>query len=195
MPPSRASADLRVAEHDGQRSSSSPIKLPEIMSCLRIRQMTPFGNMHVKVSVEAGRPGASARSSPSSARAATWPTPTSRRSAASSACGCAPNGSLDARAAISSRGIGSSLTVPTKDGRILSLADGLARALTRYLEAKRQHGIEALLLGRADLDPEGPAPQRRAVSPRYRIQCPACSSDLAFEEGCAKCHACGFSQC
>ena len=25
----------------------APIKLPEIMSCLRIRQMTPFGNMHV----------------------------------------------------------------------------------------------------------------------------------------------------
>ena len=30
----------------------NPIKLPEIMSCLRIRQMTPFGNMHVKVSVD-----------------------------------------------------------------------------------------------------------------------------------------------
>ncbi|MCP5021143.1 MAG: adenosylcobalamin-dependent ribonucleoside-diphosphate reductase, partial [bacterium] len=30
----------------------APVKLPEIMSCLRIRQMTPFGNMHVKVSVD-----------------------------------------------------------------------------------------------------------------------------------------------
>ncbi|MCP3916694.1 MAG: adenosylcobalamin-dependent ribonucleoside-diphosphate reductase, partial [bacterium] len=29
-----------------------PIKLPEIMTCLRIRQLTPFGNMHVKVSVD-----------------------------------------------------------------------------------------------------------------------------------------------
>ncbi|MCL4139914.1 UNVERIFIED_CONTAM: hypothetical protein GTU68_007502 [Idotea baltica] len=30
----------------------APVRLPEIMSCLRIRQMTPFGNMHVKVSVD-----------------------------------------------------------------------------------------------------------------------------------------------
>jgi ribonucleoside-diphosphate reductase alpha chain len=29
-----------------------PIRLPEIMPSLRIRQMTPFGNMHVKVAVD-----------------------------------------------------------------------------------------------------------------------------------------------
>jgi hypothetical protein len=39
-------------EDDGSGPMLIPIKLPEIMSCLRIRQMTPFGNMHVKVSVD-----------------------------------------------------------------------------------------------------------------------------------------------
>jgi hypothetical protein len=29
----------------------------------------------------------------------------------------------------------------------MSLADGLAKALQRYLDAKRQHGLHALLLG------------------------------------------------
>ena len=28
------------------------MKLPEIMPSLRVRQLTPFGNMHVKISVD-----------------------------------------------------------------------------------------------------------------------------------------------
>jgi ribonucleoside-diphosphate reductase alpha chain len=103
------------------------------------------------------------------------------------------------------------LTVPTKDGRIMSLADGLATALHRYLVAKDEHGLHALLLGGAtpDLSKTGynkiaeaakiagsgmPAQQPRNVS-QYKLKCPACSSNLSFEEGCVKCHACGFSQC
>ena len=30
---------------------------------------------------------------------------------------------------------------------------------------------------------------------QYKIVCPACSGELAFQEGCVKCHGCGFSQC
>jgi ribonucleoside-diphosphate reductase alpha chain len=109
-------------------------------------------------------------------------------------------------------GIGSSLSVPTKDGRIMSLADGLATALERYLAAKEEHGLHALLLGGAAPDltktnfnktPEAakpaPAPSAPAAQPRnvsqYKLKCPACTSNLSFEEGCVKCHACGFSQC
>ena len=43
---------LLVQTTDHGDHELNPIKLPEIMSCLRIRQMTPFGNMHVKVSVD-----------------------------------------------------------------------------------------------------------------------------------------------
>jgi hypothetical protein len=49
-------------------------------------------------------------------------------------------------------GIGSSLSVPTKDGRIMSLADGLATALQRYIDAKDAVGLHALLLGGAEPD-------------------------------------------
>ena len=112
-------------------------------------------------------------------------------------------------------GIGSSLSVPTKDGRIMSLADGLATALSRYLEAKNLNGLEALLLGRVGLDgkagptaggvpissetsapaaPKGPNKAPRNVG-GYKIKCPTCSGQLAFQEGCVKCHGCGFSQC
>ena len=90
----------------------------------------------------------------------------------------------------------------------MSLADGLATALMRYLQAKSEHGLEALLLGRVSPDsPEYTAPQAPAAPAapaqsgserrltQYKVKCPACSGDVAFEEGCVKCYACGFSQC
>jgi ribonucleoside-diphosphate reductase alpha chain len=175
--------------------SPIPIRLPEIMSCLRIRQMTPFGNMHVKVSVDPlsekerevfaqlGKGGDVANSDLEAIcrLLSLW---------------LRVNGSLEL-ALKQLEGIGSSLTVPTKDGRIMSLGDGLANALHRYLAAKAQHGLKSLLLGTAALtptptDPNAGAPRNVAS---YKVKCPACTGALAFQEGCVKCVACGFSQC
>ena len=176
-----------------------PIRLPEIMPSLRIRQMTPFGNMHVKVAVDPaagkerevfaqlGKGGDVANSDLEAIcrLLSLW---------------LRSNGSLDT-ALKQLEGIGSSLTVPTKDGRIMSLADGLARALRRYLAVKKQHGLENLLLGRvpgeslADSAAEPKTTSAQRQSEQYKIKCPACTSTLAFEEGCVKCYDCGFSQC
>ena len=178
-----------------------PIRLPEIMPSLRIRQMTPFGNMHVKVAVD--------------------PAAGSEREvfAQLGKGGDVANSDLEAVCRLLSlwlrvggrlesalkqlEGIGSSLTVPTKDGRIMSLADGLARALRRYLAAKKTYGLEALLLGRVppdqlddlgvDAKPKNGGHSVRGSS--YKLKCPGCSGNLSFEEGCVKCHGCGFSQC
>jgi ribonucleoside-diphosphate reductase alpha chain len=173
-----------------------PIRLPEIMPSLRIRQMTPFGNMHVKVAVDfengrerevfaqLGKGGDVANSDLEAIcrLLSLW---------------LRVNGSLD-QALKQLDGIGSSLTVPTKDGRIMSLADGLARALHRYLAAKREYGLESLLLGRipsGGLEEGEAPPARTATVSRYKLKCPSCTAVLAFEEGCAKCYDCGFSQC
>jgi len=184
----------------GDGPELAPIKLPEIMSCLRIRQMTPFGNMHVKVAVD-----------PNSGRerevfAQLGKGGDVANSDLEAICRVLSlwlraNGSL--RVAMKQlSGIGSSLTVPTKDGRIMSLADGLATALNRYLEAKAAHGLEALLLGR--VGPPSEAPPKPIITtpsttPRnvasYKLKCPSCASVLAFQEGCVKCISCGFSQC
>jgi len=114
----------------------APIKLPEIMSCLRIRQMTPFGNMHVKVTVDPiscrerevfaqlGKGGDVANSDLEAICRilSLW---------------LRSNGSL--KLAIKQLdGIGSSLSVATKEGRIMSLADGLAVALQRVPSDSRQ---------------------------------------------------------
>jgi ribonucleoside-diphosphate reductase alpha chain len=184
----------------------SPIKLPEIMSCLRIRQMTPFGNMHVKVSVDpiSGRErevfaqlGKGGDVANSDLEAICRILSLWLRS----------NGSLK-MAVKQLEGIGSSLSVPTADGRIMSLADGLATALHRYIAAKEEHGLHSLLLGGATPDmaktgfhkaPEAIKPSMPGQQPRnvaqYKLKCPICSSSLSFEEGCVKCHSCGFSQC
>ena len=65
-------------------------------------------------------------------------------------------------------------------------------------QAKKQFGLEGLLLGKAQV--EAPPPERRAsATPRnvsqYKLKCPQCQSGLAFEEGCVKCYGCGYSQC
>jgi ribonucleoside-diphosphate reductase alpha chain len=178
-----------------------PVRLPEIMPSLRIRQMTPFGNMHVKVSVDptAGRErevfaqlGKGGDVANSDLEAICRILSLWLRS----------NGSLE-KAVSQLSGIGSSLTVPTKDGRIMSLADGLATALLRYKRAKDEHGLEALLLGRVsaeELDGD-PNQKRTHASPkvndaeRYKVKCPQCEGGVSFEEGCVMCHSCGFSQC
>lgn len=187
----------------------SPVRLPEIMPSLRIRQMTPFGNMHVKISVDPqqhkerevfaqlGKGGDVANSDLEAIcrLLSLW---------------LRSNGSLEL-AMKQLEGIGSSLSVPTRDGRIMSLGDGLAKALGRYLDAKRKHGLHALLLGTANLEsPAAGASSSASAStlavasasngqPRnvghYKIHCPQCDGELAFQEGCVKCHGCGFSQC
>jgi len=190
-----------------------PIALPEIMPCVRVRQFTPFGNMHVKISVE--------------------PSTGIEREvfAQLGKGGDLANSDLEAICRIVSLflrcngdfilavsqldGIGSSLSVPTKEGRIKSLADGLAHALRKYMAAKAKFGIKGLLLGEVDLAKlyEGdaangngnghgtataPATAAAPLKPKemFKLKCPSCETGaLAFQEGCAKCHSCGFSQC
>jgi ribonucleoside-diphosphate reductase alpha chain len=186
-----------------------PVRLPEIMPSLRIRQMTPFGNMHVKISVDPvadremevfaqlGKGGDVANSDLEAI---------CRMISLFLRCGGDLSMTLKQL-----EGIGSSLSVPSKEGRIMSLADGLAKALHKYLQAKLHHGLRAILLG--EVDPEAMLEEANATATAkpvslsgsrmgsgmgnaFKIKCPACDAGtLVFEEGCCKCHSCGYSQC
>ena len=98
-------------------------------------------------------------------------------------------------------GIGSSLSVPSKHGRIKSLGDGLAHALRKYVVVKERDGLDAILSGRVtSLDTPRPSNGSAIAADQealFKIKCPECDSagTLAFEEGCLKCHACGYSIC
>ncbi len=187
-------------EAEVKKIEIAPVRLPEIMSGLRIRQLTPFGNMHVKISVD--------------------PRSDCEREvfAQLGKGGDVANADLEAICRLLSlflrcngpielavrqlEGIGSTLSVPTADGRVTSLADGLARAISKYLRAKHKFGLNALLLGDVDLnklDEENGARKGvgngRASQTAFKIKCPECRGNLVFEEGCVKCPACGYSQC
>jgi ribonucleoside-diphosphate reductase alpha chain len=126
-----------------------PMDLPEIVSGLRIRQMTPFGNMHVKITVD-----------PRSNRELEVFAQLGKGGdvANSDLEGLCRMVSLWLRSGGSLRrvikqldGIGSSMQIPTRTGRITSLPDGLACALKKYERAKERFGLHALLLGQIDL--------------------------------------------
>ncbi len=126
-----------------------PRDIPEIVSGLRLRQMTPFGNMHVKITVD-----------PKIGREL-------EVFAQLGKGGDIANSDLEAICRLISlwlrsggtlkhvigqlKDIGSSLQIPTRDGKIMSLGDGVARALQRYCRAKERFGLRALLLGECDL--------------------------------------------
>lgn len=141
-PAPRESLQAKVTEME-------PATLPDILSSVRVKQMTPFGNMHVQITVD----------------------PKQERElevfAQLGKGGDLANSDLEAICRLTSlwlrsggrlkhviqqlKGIGSSLQVSTKEGKIMSLGDGLARALARYARAKSYVGLHALLLG--DFDP------------------------------------------
>ena len=130
-----------------------PATLPEISSGIRVRQLTPFGNMHINITVD----------------------PRTDREmevfAQLGKGGDLANSDLEAICRMISlwlrsggtlkhvvnqlHSIGSSLQVSTKEGKIMSLGDGLARGLKRYLEAKRECGLRPLLMGEATIDASG----------------------------------------
>ena len=68
--------------------------------------------------------------------------------------------------------------------RVLSLPDGLARALAEYLG----HTPEV-----AYTEPHDPAPGQLAL--KIGDLCPECGeASLVNEEGCRKCYSCGYSE-
>ncbi|MCC6492590.1 MAG: hypothetical protein IT424_06175 [Pirellulales bacterium] len=71
-------------------------------------------------------------------------------------------------------GIGSSLQIPTKFGRIMSLGDGLACALKKYVRAKERFGLRPLLLGDVDLSQlDNPSPGREVLDRAVQGTLPA----------------------
>jgi ribonucleoside-diphosphate reductase alpha chain len=131
------------------RTRIEPQDLPEIVSGLRIRQMTPFGNMHVKITVD---PKANRELEVFAQLGKGGDVATSDLEAICRMISLWLRAGGSLRLVIKQlEGIGSSLQIPTRAGRIMSLGDGLASALKKYLKAKERFGLTALLLGEVDL--------------------------------------------
>ena len=73
------------------------------------------------------------------------------------------------------KGIGGEYPVFQDGGLVLSIPDAISRVLEdRYLKGETKYRNEKSLNGEA---------------------CPECGKTISYEEGCKKCHACGFTQC
>ena len=99
------------------------------------------------------------------------------------------------------RGISCDRAVGLGPNKVLSAPDAIGQAIERYLEEKE--GVqEALPLNVPMAGPIGGAQPDASASSYHGPElfdigaCPDCGSgQLAFEEGCKKCHVCGYSEC
>lgn len=199
QPMALSAVPVKNAPAEALPTPARPIRLPEVIPSIRLRQATPFGNMHLHISVD---PETGLEREVFAQLGKGGDLANSDLEAICRLVSLILRSDGDIRTVIDQlEGIGSSLSVPSKDGRIKSLADGLAQALAKYLAAKQREGLQALLSGAVkSLHP--PKPQAAPVQPSqqetlFKIKCPDCDSagTLAFQEGCLKCHACGYSLC
>jgi len=127
-----------------------PAKTPSILPSVRIRQNTPFGHMHVTITVDVkterelevfAQLGKGGDIAASDLEAICRMVSLFLRS----------GGSLDL-VMDQLEGIGCHLSIPSKEGRVMSLGDALGKTIRRYWQAKKQAGLRAILLGEVDFD-------------------------------------------
>ena len=95
------------------------------------------------------------------------------------------------------RGISSDRAVGVGPNKVLSLPDAIGQALEKYIAEK--DGVQETLPLGVTAGAAGTQPQTGADEGHHNNflgSCPECGAgQLAFEEGCVKCHVCGYSEC
>jgi ribonucleoside-diphosphate reductase alpha chain len=87
--------------------------------------------------------------------------------------------------------------------RVFSIPDAIAKAIKRHIGMQKtgvQPPVETFdeLGGAVETDVELEKESRDAAEllrKGLNPECPECGKSLVFEEGCVKCHACGYSEC
>lgn len=213
----------KIKQNKKEQLELKPEKLPDILPCIRIKQITPFGTMHVKICynpdtniekeifAQLGKGGDIANSDLEAI---------CRLISLHLRCGGNIN-NIEKQL----QGIGSTLTIPTKEGTITSLADGLSRAIKKYLNYKNESWIEDnifkpdVLIKKEEEFKENIKEIDKFIKENeneykkyeykkyiegdwniedknlYKLKCPDCSETLIKSEGCIKCLNCGYSQC
>jgi ribonucleoside-diphosphate reductase alpha chain len=107
------------------------------------------------------------------------------------------------------RGISSDRTIGLGAQKVSSVPDAIGITIEKWLQERQ--GIQQDLLGEAGAPPQ-PAMREvvtgmtgtgegelaihgQEMDHEFLGACPDCGSQLAFAEGCAKCHVCGYSEC
>ena len=96
------------------------------------------------------------------------------------------------------RGISCDRAVGIGPNKVLSVPDAVGQAIERYLEERE--GVQEVLSLPEPLHASGaalaPSQSRSGGQESFLGSCPDCGTgSLAYEEGCVKCHVCGYSEC
>jgi ribonucleoside-diphosphate reductase alpha chain len=95
------------------------------------------------------------------------------------------------------RGISSDRAVGVGPNKVLSLPDEIGQAIERYMSD--QEGVQETLslgVGVEAGGAQGQMVQSQGQQSDFLGSCPECGAgQLSFEEGCVKCHICGYSEC
>ena len=104
------------------------------------------------------------------------------------------------------RGISCDRAVGLGPNKVLSVPDGIGQAIERYLEEKE--GVQEALALTTGARPSAVSTTAETTVQAQSVShdsgamafdmgtCPECATGhLAFEEGCKKCHVCGYSEC
>lgn len=184
--------------------------IPDLMPSFKMRQKTPFGNMHMTFVYEPktmrlkevfAQLGHGGRIETADLEAV------SRLGSVILRAGGGEEYLVDQL-----QGIGSNVSTPSRDGQIRSLPQAYAIGIKKFVYARESGMLEKILRGEAD-----PQEVSTILSDRirtgnnkgngvgeiiskeevYEVKCPECGGRLKFEEGCEKCvdPVCGYSKC
>lgn len=95
------------------------------------------------------------------------------------------------------KGISCHTPVWYKEGKILSCADAVAKAIEWHLQSKGESSKPANTRGsifRVNMQSESNIKKTFSFYESHRGACPECGGPLIYEEGCVKC-LCGYSDC
>lgn len=213
------SLDVQVLETGHKKRSDlngtidKPLKIPAITTSIKIRQKTPFGNMHTFIVLDSSNNYRPIETFATLGNAGSHEIADLEALGRSASLYLRSGGDLK-RIIDQWKNIGSGTSTVTRDGGVQSLPMGYARALAKYEIIKEKYSIEDLILGKIDLEKlddeisdmiagrngNGNKKDELVISTipirSYKLKCPQCPDGvLTHEEGCQKCHTCGFSKC
>ncbi len=182
--------DARAARHKRQR--------PDILRGRTIKMNSPLGDLYVTVNEdESGRPFEVFCTLGKAGGAAMADTEAIGRLASLALRSGIPITAVRDQL----RGISCDRAVGIGPNKVLSAPDAIAQAIEHYL-VEREGIQEELPIGVPVRGQEAVAPQtasnfsRPEQAESFLGSCPDCGTGhLAYEEGCVKCHVCGYSEC
>ena len=176
--------EKKIVRYEVKTKTPSP--LPEVLNAVKIRQFTPFGNLHLCISVD---PKTNKEVEVFAQLGKSGEIISSDLEAICRLISRYLRIDGDIKDVVSQlKDIGSSLTIPSEQGKVKSLADGIAKGIEKYLESKKDMKIK-----------EYKVSSKKTTSATsdafFVLKCPECEANMTLSEGCMTCRSCGYSKC